>query len=157
MEIKALSDRNSRNGHDFVSILGSGMKVVGDCSSDGAIRIDGRIEGSVKAGKSVIVGQGGCVIGDIATKDAIVGGRVQGCISADSRVELLGTCHVEGDIRSRRIKLDEGGQVDGSLFMRDMGLSLVESSDEGSSEEALDHVTAAKTVKPAPKTNKRAG
>ncbi len=112
MEIKSLSDKNSRDAHNFVSVLGSGMKVVGDCSSDGAIRVEGRIEGSVKAGKSVIVGQGGCVIGDVATKDAIVGGRVKGSIAADGRVELLGTCHVEGDIRSRRIKLDEGGQVD---------------------------------------------
>lgn len=147
MEIKSLSDKNSRDEHNFVSVLGSGMKVVGDCSSDGAIRVEGRIEGSVKAGKSVIVGQGGCVIGDLATKDAIVGGRVQGSIAAEGRVELLGTCHVEGDIRSRRIKLDEGGQVDGSLIMSDMGPSLVENSDEDAGEAA----------EPAPKTKKRAG
>ena len=147
MEIKSLSDKNSRNGHDFVSILGSGMKVVGDCSSDGAIRVEGRVEGSVKAGKSVVVGQGGCVIGDIQTKDATVGGRVQGIITADGRVELLGTCHVEGDIRSRRVKLDEGGQVDGSLIMSDMGPSLVDSTDAVSTE----------APEPAPKAKKRAG
>ncbi len=59
------------------------------------------------------------MIGDIETKDAIVGGRVQGSIKASSRVELLGTCHVEGDIHSRRVKLDEGGRIDGSLSMSD--------------------------------------
>lgn len=147
MEIKPLSDRNSRDRNDFVSILGSGMKVVGDCFSDEAIRVEGRIEGSVKAGKSVIVGQSGCVIGDVTTKDAIVGGTVQGTIEAASRVELLGTCQVEGDIRSRRIKLDEGGKVDGSLFMSDMGPSLVESDEDGSEEAAESE----------PKAKRRAG
>ena len=44
-------------------------------------------------------------------------GRVQGSVSAQSRVELQSTCRVQGDIRSRRIKLDEGGRVDGQLHM----------------------------------------
>jgi cytoskeletal protein CcmA (bactofilin family) len=93
------------------------MKVVGDCSSDGTIRIEGQVEGSVKAAKSVVIGKEGVVLGDVVTQDAIVAGRVNGSVSAESRVELQTTCRVQGDIRSRRIKLDEGGQVDGQLHM----------------------------------------
>jgi len=93
------------------------MKVVGDCSSDGTIRVEGQVEGSVKAAKSVVIGKEGAVVGDVVTQDAIVAGRVNGSVSAESRVELQATCRVEGDIRSRRIKLDEGGQVDGQLHM----------------------------------------
>jgi len=155
VEIEPNTNKRSRDGGDFVSILGSGMKVVGDCSSDGAIRVEGRIEGSVKAGESVIVGQGGCVIGDIETKDAIVGGRVQGSINASSRVELLGTCHVEGDIHSRRVKLDEGGRIDGSLFMSDLGPSLVKIGTEDSVEEAQN--TAHDAAKSLQNPKRRAG
>ena len=106
---------------DVVSIIGPGMKIVGDCSSDGTIRVEGQVEGAVKASKSVVVGKDGVVLGDIITQDAIVAGRVNGSVKADSRVELQATCRVEGDIRSRRIKLDEGGQVDGQLHMGGMG------------------------------------
>jgi cytoskeletal protein CcmA (bactofilin family) len=102
---------------DVVSIIGPGMKVVGDCASDGTIRIEGQVEGAVKAAKSVVVGKDGQVKGDIVTQDAIVAGRVSGSVSAESRVELQASCKVQGDIRSRRIKLDEGGQVDGQLHM----------------------------------------
>lgn len=102
---------------DVVSIIGPGMKIVGDCSSDGTIRVEGKVEGSVNAGKSVVVGKDGVVKGDIATQDAIIAGTVDGSVTAESRVELQASCRVQGDIRSRRVKLDEGGQVDGQLHM----------------------------------------
>ncbi len=111
------TDHTPRDVGDVVSIIGPGMKVVGDCSSDGTIRVEGQVEGSVKAAKSVVIGKEGVVVGDVATQDAIVAGRVNGSVSAESRVELQASCRVEGDIRSRRIKLDEGGQVDGQLHM----------------------------------------
>jgi len=111
------TDGAARDVGDVVSIVGPGMKIVGDCSSDGTIRVEGQVEGSVKAAKSVVIGKEGVVLGDVVTQDAIVAGRVNGSVTAESRVELQATCRVEGDIRSRRIKLDEGGQVDGQLHM----------------------------------------
>jgi cytoskeletal protein CcmA (bactofilin family) len=113
---------------DVVSIIGPGMKVVGDCSSDGTIRVEGRVEGSVKAAKSVVVGKDGMVKGDIVTQDAIIAGRVNGSVSAESRIELQASCRVQGDIRSRRVKLDEGGQVDGQLHMGAKGSPTGEQS-----------------------------
>jgi len=114
-------DGPHREVGDVVSIIGPGMKVVGDCTSDGTIRIEGQVEGSVKAAKSVVIGKDGTVLGDVMTQDAIVAGRVNGSVSAESRVELQSTCRVQGDIRSRRVKLDEGGQVDGQLHMAGRG------------------------------------
>ena len=111
------SKAESRDLSEVVSIIAPGMKVVGDCSSDGIVRIEGRVDGLIKAAKSVVVGKEGVVKGDIETQDLIVAGRVSGTITAQSRVELQASCHVEGDIRSRRIKLDEGGRVDGRLHM----------------------------------------
>lgn len=115
------TDGAPREVGDVVSIIGPGMKVVGDCSSDGTIRVEGQVEGSVKAAKSVVIGKEGVVVGDVMTQDAIVAGRIDGSVSAESRVELQATCRVQGDIRSRRIKLDEGGQVDGQLHMGGRG------------------------------------
>lgn len=112
---------------DVVSIIGPGMKVVGDCESDGTIRVEGSVEGSVKAAKSVVVGKDGLVVGDVSTQDAIVAGRVHGSVTAESRVELQSTCRIQGDIRSRRVKLDEGGQVDGQLHM---GTQVQQKADE---------------------------
>lgn len=116
----ARDQRNETPGRemsDVVSVIGPGMEIVGDIKCDGTVRIEGRVEGAVKASKSVVVGKEGTVAGDIDTQDVVVAGRVEGTINGASRVELQDTCHVQGDIRSRRVKLDEGGRVEGRLQM----------------------------------------
>lgn len=102
-----------------ISIIGQGMTIVGDCQTDGTMRVEGRVEGTVRAGKSVVVGRSGEVVGDIHTQDAVISGRVSGSIVAESRLELQATCAVEGEIRSRRILLDEGGRFNGNVQMSD--------------------------------------
>jgi len=98
-----------------ISIIGPGMKVDGDCTADGTLRVEGYIKGTVRAGKAVVVSKDGVVEGDILTQDAIIGGKVTGTVSAESRLELQATCQINGEIRARRIKLDEGGQINGNV------------------------------------------
>jgi cytoskeletal protein CcmA (bactofilin family) len=98
-----------------ISIVGPGMKVTGDVETDGTLRIEGIVQGTVRAGKAVVIGKDGVVNGDLLTQDAIIGGRVNGSVIAESRLELQTTCVVEGEIRARRIKLDEGGRVNGTV------------------------------------------
>jgi cytoskeletal protein CcmA (bactofilin family) len=100
-----------------ISIIAQGTKVVGDCETDGTMRIEGLVEGKVRAGKAVVVGKDGVVKGDILTQDAVIGGHVTGTVVAESRLELQSTCVIDGEIRARRIKLDEGGKVNGSVMM----------------------------------------
>lgn len=99
-----------------ISIIGPGMRVIGDCETEGTLRIEGTVEGTVRAGKAVVIGKDGVVQGDVMTQDAVIGGRVNGSIIAESRLELQATCVIEGEIRARRIKLDEGGRVNGNVF-----------------------------------------
>jgi cytoskeletal protein CcmA (bactofilin family) len=98
-----------------ISIIGAGMRVVGNCTTEGTLRIEGVLEGTVRAGKAVVVGKDGVVVGDIATQDAIVGGKVTGVVIAESRLELQATCVIDGEVHARRIKLDEGGSVNGQI------------------------------------------
>lgn len=110
------SDSGSQPGREgVISIIGPGMRVVGDCETEGTLRVEGTVEGTVRAGKAVVVGKDGVVDGDINTQDAVVGGRVAGSIVAESRLELQATCVIEGEIQARRIKLEEGGKVNGTI------------------------------------------
>lgn len=105
---------------NVISIIGPGMRVVGDCETDGTLRIEGEVEGTVRAGKAVVVGKDGIVKGDVVTQDAIIGGSVSGSVLAESRLELQATCQVDGEIRARRIKLDEGGRINGQVTTGDV-------------------------------------
>jgi cytoskeletal protein CcmA (bactofilin family) len=103
-----------------ISIIAPGTKVTGDVETDGTLRVEGTVEGHIKAAKAVVLGKDGVVIGDIATQDAVIGGRVTGTVVAESRLELQATCIIDGEIRARRVKLDEGGKVNGQVAMGDV-------------------------------------
>ncbi len=100
-----------------ISIIGQGMQVVGDCTTDGTLRIEGTVEGTVKAGKAVVVGKDGLVDGHVETQDAVIGGRITGSLMAASRLELQATAVVDGEIRARRMQLEEGAILNGSVTM----------------------------------------
>lgn len=107
----------ARDVTDVVSVIAPGMTVLGDMECDGTVRVEGKVEGAIRASKSVVVGKNGRVTGDVETQDVVIAGQVVGTVSGASRVELQETCRIEGDIRSRRIKLEEGGQVEGRFHM----------------------------------------
>lgn len=122
-----------------ISIIGPGMRVTGDCETEGTLRIEGGVEGTVRAGKAVVVGKDGIVDGDITTQDAVIGGRVTGSIVAESRLELQATCVVEGQVQARRIKLEEGGKVNGMVQVGEVtGEPAVKSITGGSIHDAAD-------------------
>ena len=108
-------------GASSMSIIGPGMNIVGDLSTDGKVRVEGRIQGTIRAGKEVIIGKGGEVHGDIVTDQAVVGGVVRGSISAENRLELQASCDIEGMIRAKvqHLHMEEGARFNGQVQMLD--------------------------------------
>jgi len=98
-----------------ISIIGAGMTLVGDTDTDGSLRVEGTIHGSVRAGKSVVVGRDGFVDGSVFTQDAVIAGRVSGGIHAESRLELQATSEVAGEIVAPRMQVEEGAKVQGQV------------------------------------------
>src|SRR3989441_7614022 len=97
---KTTGSGTGREGVPGLSIIGAGMRVVGDISADGVVKIEGSVNGTVRAAKQVLVARGGEVEGDVISREAIIGGDVRGAIYAEERVELQATSVVHGDVRS---------------------------------------------------------
>lgn len=112
-------DNNATSPEAVISIIGPGMTIVGNCETDGTVRVEGTVEGSIKAGKAVVVGKQGLVSGDITTQDAVISGRVEGTLVAASRLELQATCHIDGEVHTRRMQLEEGAVLNGRVHMSD--------------------------------------
>lgn len=104
-------------GQPSLSMIASDLKVIGDLETDGVVKIEGRVEGTINAAAQVLVSQGALITGDIHTKEAVVGGEVKGVIHADERVEIQATALVNGDILTKRIVVLEGGRVNGAVKM----------------------------------------
>ncbi len=104
-----------------MSIIGPGMSITGDLVTEGTVRVEGRIEGTVRAGKAVIIGKSGEVVGEVITQDAVIGGRLRGTLVAESRLELQATSDIEGQIRApaQHLQLEEGARFNGQIQMLD--------------------------------------
>jgi cytoskeletal protein CcmA (bactofilin family) len=107
-----------------LSIIGTGMRVVGDITADGVVKIDGVVVGTVRAARQVLVGKGGEVEGDVIAREAIIGGEVRGSIRAEERVEIQSTSVVHGDIAAKRLLVQEGGEINGVVRMGEGALEV---------------------------------
>ena len=123
-----------------ISIIGPGMKVVGDCDSDGAVRVEGSVKGNIRAGKAVVVGKDGRVEGDIFTQDAVIAGVVTGTLRAESRLEVQASSRIEGEVIAARMQLEEGAMLNGTIQMgseADLGKELPGKPDGSSAGESV--------------------
>jgi cytoskeletal protein CcmA (bactofilin family) len=93
------------------------MTVIGDLETEGVVRVEGRVRGTVRVGAQVLVAEGAVIEGDLHTQEAVIAGQVSGAIHARERVELQATAMVAGDILTPRISIIEGARVTGEVKM----------------------------------------
>jgi cytoskeletal protein CcmA (bactofilin family) len=118
---KGTTKAEVRRADGVLSIIASGTIVSGDVKTDGTVKIEGEVLGNVHAGQQVLLARGSRVKGDVQTREAVIGGLVEGAIRALERVEIQATAVVQGDITTQRIVIAEGGQVNGGLVMTKKG------------------------------------
>lgn len=109
--------RRSGGRDGNLSIVAQGMRIVGELATDGVIKVEGVVEGNIRADREVLVAKGGVIQGDVYTRAVIVGGQVIGSIYADERVEVQEGSEVRGDIVTQRLVVQEGGEVNGHVRM----------------------------------------
>lgn len=102
-----MSDK-TRESERLNTIIGQGTVIRGECSVNGTVRIDGMVDGSLKATGVAIMGKSGKVKGDLIAMSAIVGGVVEGSVMAEGRLELQSGARVEGDIKAKKLVVEEG-------------------------------------------------
>lgn len=100
------------------SLLDAQLVVTGDLDTGGSLRIDGKLEGSVRRADTVVLGVGAAMSGDVHAREVVIGGTITGNVHATERVELQATAIVTGDILTQTILVQEGGVVNGRVLMR---------------------------------------
>ena len=114
---KVLMRNDAPSPEAGLSVIASGMKIVGDIESSGVVKIEGVVEGAVRGARQLLLGRQGTVHGDIRAHEVVIGGTVIGTIVADERVEIQGTSRVQGDIHTKSIVVLEGGVINGTVRM----------------------------------------
>ena len=110
-------DSDFASGEHFC-IVSAECYFRGTLSVQGSLRVDGRLEGSVDNARQVIIGHGDSIAGDISAQTVICGGEIEGNICADM-LEILAQAAIKGDIRAKKLIVEEGARIDGMCNVGD--------------------------------------
>lgn len=105
-----------------LSIISAGTTVHGDVECSGVLKIEGRIDGSVRRARQVMLAKEGAVHGDVTADEVVVGGVIDGAVAASVRLELQTTAVINGDILTKSIVVMEGARINGSVKMTELAL-----------------------------------
>ncbi len=111
---------------EIETIIGENTLFQGTIKSKGSIRIDGRLEGSIVEASQVIVGAKGYVQGDITAHSVIIGGKVNGNVTAVESIEIQPGAQLLGDIHTSTLSIGEGAVFEGHCVMTSEKTKVIE-------------------------------
>lgn len=97
--------------------ISKGAIIEGELKSETDIRIDGKIKGMLHCAAKVVIGPTGEMEGEINCKDASLEGRVTGKLEVNGVLFLKKTARIEGEIYYKRLIVEEGANITGTLIM----------------------------------------
>jgi len=114
-----LSKRHNKPKNRIDSLIGTGVRVDGNVSFSGGLRIDGEINGNVIAtpGKpsTLVLSEHARVNGEISVTHLVVSGVVDGPVRTTEYMELQGKARVTGDVHYKTLEVQLGAVVEGRL------------------------------------------
>ncbi|HEX6464384.1 MAG TPA: polymer-forming cytoskeletal protein [Vicinamibacterales bacterium] len=97
-----------------VAWIGQGVTIEGSITSNQDIRIDGRVQGAVEVGQhEVVLGAGSEVKADVNARSVLVGGKIEGDVTATDRIQVQSTGVLIGDVVTPRLIIQDGGMLRG--------------------------------------------
>ncbi|MEJ2595091.1 MAG: polymer-forming cytoskeletal protein [bacterium] len=99
------------------NIIAQGTHIQGDIESGGDFRIEGSVNGTVKAKGKIVVGVSGRVEGQMICQSADISGKVKIKLEASDLTSLRATSEFIGDIATKKISIEPGAVFSGSCQM----------------------------------------
>jgi cytoskeletal protein CcmA (bactofilin family) len=96
--------------------IGSSIVIKGEVSGTEALFIDGTVEGSIHFPEHrVTVGRRSTVKANIEAREVVVMGTVKGNIQCGDLLDVRAESNIQGEIVTRRIRIDDGAFLKGSV------------------------------------------
>ncbi|MBP6874665.1 MAG: polymer-forming cytoskeletal protein [Candidatus Eisenbacteria bacterium] len=107
-------DRTERKEQSF---LQSGVKLDGDLTAEGDLRIEGRVTGTIRVKGLLTLGPKAEVEGVVTGGEVVVHGKLRGTVQADHRIHLAREANVTGDLYCSALVIEDGVHFQGSSNM----------------------------------------
>jgi len=119
MFAKSNSDTSRSNDKtsSAVNAIGQGSIIKGDIITEGDLRIDGTLKGSISTKGRLVLGESGIVEGEVICQNALIAGRLKAKIQVHELLSLKATANLVGDIITNKLAIEPGANFTGSCSM----------------------------------------
>lgn len=114
---RRIADQIADAPEDARTLIGLDVHIMGSLRGEAIVEIRGTIEGPCEVKGSLVIRDGGKVVGDVLAGNVVVAGELEGDIVAEGRVELDATGKLTGDIRARQLTIVEGAYLKGTVHV----------------------------------------
>ena len=104
-------------GEKRVLQLGKGISIQGSVTEAERIVIDGTMESQLLQCQELAISHSGVFKGEVQVEDADIAGVFDGTLTATGNLTIRATGRVLGVARSRRLSVEDGGQLTGRMEM----------------------------------------
>jgi cytoskeletal protein CcmA (bactofilin family) len=111
---KGDSGNKKINTETYDIMVGPHTTIDGNISSEGSVRIEGIINGSIDSKGNIIVGPKANITGNVTCLSIEISGSVKGNISARGNTQVFATGSLIGDIDVISFNIEEGAVFDGN-------------------------------------------
>jgi cytoskeletal protein CcmA (bactofilin family) len=98
-----------------VTLIGESIKIKGQIKSNETLQLDGEMEGQLDIGDRLIVGAKAKVAAQVKAKEVDVAGVIRGNVVATERLVLRKGAHLEGDVKTAGIVIEDGAYFKGGI------------------------------------------
>ncbi len=100
-----------------VSIISGGVKLEGNLFSEGNVRIDGMVLGNVTVKGNLTIGEIANIQGELKANSIVMGGKIEGKITAQDTLRLESKSVLKGDLVTRKLIIEDGAFFEGRSMM----------------------------------------
>lgn len=111
--------KNFETENKLPNIIGAGTKFVGDIETNGDLRVDGIIEGTIKSQGKLVLGPGGNIKGQIKCVSAEIAGSFEGKMEVSELLSLKASSYFKGDMSVNKLSIEPGAKFIGTCTMAD--------------------------------------
>lgn len=120
----------------FDTVIGSNTQIEGKFASSGNVRMDGAFTGALDVAGNILVGESAEITADVNARNISIAGTVRGDVTG-SKVQLLRTGRIWGNINAAALTTEEGAFIDGKITMIGHAATRPPADDSAADDDAL--------------------
>ncbi len=105
-------------------VVGKGISLQGTVTEAERLVIEGTMESQLLQAHELVISHSGVFKGEVEVEDAEIAGVFDGTLTANGSLTIRSTGRVIGVARSRRLSVEDGGQLSGKMEMISESSSL---------------------------------